>query len=48
MRDTIENYIREYPNQEQVRIMNAWLENNEPGTFQFTGPVDPTDDIVKV
>ena len=44
--DTIENYIREYPNQEQVRMMQRWLETNEPGNFQFTGLVDPTDDTV--
>ncbi|MEW9918465.1 DUF1214 domain-containing protein, partial [Marimonas sp. MJW-29] len=44
--DTLENYIREYPNQEQVRMMQRWLETNEPGTFQFTGLVDPTDDTV--
>ena len=23
--DTIEDYIREYPNQEQAKMMNAWL-----------------------
>lgn len=44
--DTIENYIREYPNQEQTRMMNKWLEENEKGTFRFTGLVDPTDDTV--
>lgn len=44
--DSIENYIREYPNQQQVQMMNRWLEGNEPGTFQFTGLVDPTDDTV--
>lgn len=44
--DTVENYIREYPNQEQVRMMEAWLAQNEPGTFQFTGLVDPTDGTV--
>ena len=41
--DTTEAYIREFPNQEQVRMMKAWLENHEPGTFSFTGLVDPTD-----
>lgn len=46
MRDTIENYIKEYPNQQQVKMMNAWLENNQPGTFHFTGLVDPTDGTV--
>jgi len=44
--DTVENYISEYPNQEQVRMKNAWLEENEKGTFQFTGLVDPTDATV--
>lgn len=44
--DTIENYIREYPNQEQTRMMNAWLKTHEPGTFNFTGLVDPTDATV--
>ncbi len=44
--DTVENYISEYPNQEQVRMMNAWLEENERGAFQFTGLVDPTDATV--
>jgi len=45
-KDTFEEYIREYPNQEQVKIMNAWLEQNEKGTFQFTGLVDPSDGTV--
>ena len=45
-RDTIEYSIREYPNQEQVLMMQHWLESNEPGSFQFTGLVDPTDDMV--
>lgn len=27
-------------------MMNAWLENNEKGTFQFTGLVDPMDATV--
>jgi len=44
--DTIENYIREFPNQEQVKMMNLRLEGNEPGSFTFTGLVDPTDDTV--
>lgn len=44
--DTVEEYLREYPNQEQVKMMNAWLEKNEKGTFQFTGLVDPSDDTV--
>jgi hypothetical protein len=44
--DTIEQYIIEYPNQEQVKMMTTWLNKNEKGTFQFTGLVDPTDDTV--
>ena len=44
--DTIENYIREFPNQEQVKMMSRWLEENEPGTFTFSGLVDPADDTV--
>jgi hypothetical protein len=44
--DTVEEYIREFPNQEQVKMMNAWLEKNEKGTFQFTGLVDPSDGTV--
>jgi hypothetical protein len=44
--DTVEEYIREFPNQEQVKMMNAWLEKNEKGTFQFTGLVDPSDATV--
>jgi len=44
--DTIEEYIREFPNQEQVKMMNAWLEKNEKGMFQFTGLVDPSDATV--
>jgi hypothetical protein len=44
--DTIENYIREFPNQEQVKMMNAWLKNNKPGAFTFTCLVDPTDATV--
>ena len=46
IQDSIENYIKEYPNQEQVKMMEAWLKKNKPGTFQFTGLVDPTDDTV--
>lgn len=29
--DSIESYIREYPNQEQVRMMTAWLDDHRPG-----------------
>jgi len=46
LENTIENYIKEYPNQEQVKMMNIWLEKNEKGTFQFSGLVDPTDETV--
>ena len=42
IQDSIENYIKEYPNQQQVKMMKTWLQKNEPGTFQFTGLVDPT------
>lgn len=34
--DTVENYIHEYPNQEQVKMMDAWLADHKPGSFQFT------------
>lgn len=45
--DTVENYISEYPNQEQARMMNAWLaKGNQPGTFRFSGLVDPSDTTV--
>lgn len=44
--DTIEAYIREYPNQEQTRMMNEWLRKHKPGTFSFTGLVDDTDTTV--
>jgi hypothetical protein len=44
--NTVENYILEYPNQEQVRMMTAWLARHEPGTFSFTGLVDPADATV--
>ena len=46
MRDFIENYLKEYPNQQQVKMMKTWLQKNEAGSFQFTGLVDPTDDTV--
>ncbi len=46
VRDMIENYIREYPNQEQTRMMNTWLKKHDKGTFWFTGLVDPGDDTV--
>ncbi len=45
--DTVEDYILEYPNQEQTRMMNAWLaKGNQPGTFQFSGLVNPSDTTV--
>ena len=44
--DTIEDYIREYPNQEQAKMMNTWLAENNKGEFHFTGLVDPTDGTV--
>jgi hypothetical protein len=44
--DSLENYIREYPNQEQVKMMKSWLKTHEPGTFHFTGLVDPSDGTV--
>ena len=44
--DTPESYIREFPNQEQVKMMSTWLEKNKKGTFQFSGLVDPSDSTV--
>jgi len=44
--DTVEEYIREFPNQEQVKMMSAWLEKNEKETFHFSGLVDPSDSTV--
>lgn len=44
--DTIEAYIRAYPNQEQTRMMNQWLVDNPAGKLSFTGLVDPTDTTV--
>jgi hypothetical protein len=46
LQNSIENYIKEYPNQKQVKMMKTWLSKNEQGTFQFTGLVDPADDTV--
>lgn len=45
-RDTVEHDIHEYAHQEQVRMMTAWLEKHRPGTFNFTGLVDPDDATV--
>jgi len=44
--DTLEGFIKEFPNREQVAMMTKWLEGNEPGTFTFTGLVDPSDPTV--
>jgi hypothetical protein len=44
--DTLEQFIREYPNRQQVAMMRAWLAEHEPGTFSFTGLVDPSDTTV--
>jgi hypothetical protein len=44
--DTVEDYIQEFPNQEQARMMNAWLKTNQPGTFVFSGLVDPSNTTV--
>jgi len=44
--DNIDEFIKEFPNHEQVKMMNTWLEKNEKGTFTFTGLVDPNDKTV--
>lgn len=44
--DTLEHFISEYPNREQVAMMTAWLKEHSPGTFSFTGLVDPLDTTV--
>lgn len=44
--DTMECFIREYPNREQATTMKAWLTTHRPGTFSFTGLVDPLDATV--
>ena len=33
LENTVENYIKEFPNQEQVKMMNIWLEKNEKGVY---------------
>ena len=33
--DTVEDYIREYPNQQQTRMMNAWLQEQQAGHLLF-------------
>ncbi len=45
-KDIVEEYLREYLNQEQVRMMETWLEKNKKGTLWFTGLVDHTDTTV--
>ncbi|MEM9879915.1 MAG: DUF1214 domain-containing protein [Pseudomonadota bacterium] len=42
----IDAFVEQYPDVKQARMMRAWLENNAPGTFSFTGLVDPTDATV--
>jgi hypothetical protein len=44
--DTVEEYLKEFPNQEQVKMMDRWLTKNEKGTFWFSGLVTPEDDTV--
>lgn len=44
--DTSECFIQEYPNRQQVAMMSAWLADHEPGSFSFTGLVDPSDATV--
>lgn len=44
--DTVEDYIAQYPNQQQAKMMNAWLAKHQKGTFSFSGLVDPTDTTV--
>ena len=39
MQDSIENYIKEYPNQEQVKMMKTWLADHEPGKPQWIATV---------
>ena len=44
--DNVTNYIEEFPNQEQTKMMNIWLQQNEKGIFQLSGLVDPSDPTV--
>lgn len=44
--DDVEAFIGEYPNRQQVEMMTAWLKAHEPGTFSFSGLVDPDDATV--
>ncbi|MFL3654787.1 MAG: DUF1214 domain-containing protein [Halioglobus sp.] len=44
--DTVDSYIEEFPNQQQARMMTAWLKTNLPGTFIFSGLVDPNNTTV--
>ena len=43
---TVDGYIKEYPNQQQAKMMNAWLQTHQKGTFSFTGLVDPAETTV--
>lgn len=38
--DNVLEYIKEFPQLEQSRLMNKWLKNNKIGTFRFTGLLD--------
>ncbi|MEL7452166.1 MAG: DUF1214 domain-containing protein [Pseudomonadota bacterium] len=42
----IDDFIKVYPQIKQARMMNRWLEDNTPGTFAFSGLVDPNDQTV--
>ena len=44
--DNVDDYIKQYPNQQQAKMMNAWLAKHKKGTFWFSGLVDPTDTTV--
>lgn len=39
--DNVLEYIKEYPRQQQFKMMYKWLENNELGSFSFSGLVKP-------
>jgi len=45
-KESVECYLTEFPNQQQVKIMNTWLEQNEKGSFVFTGLWDPSNTTV--
>lgn len=44
--DTLEHFIGEYPHRQQAKLMTAWLASHTPGTFSFTGLVDPLETTV--